>query len=168
MPRSGILIAAAALAAVGVLAVRHEGAGGAGTPVGRVIDGDTFTVRVGGVEERVRVIGIDTPEVAHGPAPAACYGEEARRFATAFLTGRTVRLIPGPEPRDRYGRLLARVVVDGVDLSRELARRGLARDLPIPPDTDDAAELARLVSAARQARGGLWGACGFAAAFPGK
>jgi micrococcal nuclease len=134
----------------------------------RVIDGDTFTALVGGTSQRVRVIGIDTPEVAHGGAPAACYGDQARRFAQAFLTGRTVTLVPGPDPRDRYGRLLARVEVGGVDYSRELARRGFARTLAIPPDTSDAPELERLVAAARRARAGLWGACGFAAAFPGK
>jgi micrococcal nuclease len=163
-----LLIAIAALGAGAVVADRRGGGGDGPAPVLRVIDGDTFTALVGGTAERVRVIGIDTPEIAHGGAPGACYGQEARRFAETFLTGRTVTLLPGPDPRDRYGRLLARVEVGGLDYSRELARRGFARTLAIPPDTADALELARLVAAAQRARSGLWGACGYAAAFPGK
>jgi micrococcal nuclease len=163
-----LLIVLAAVVAGGIVAIRRDRGGNGSAPVLRVIDGDTFTALVGGTAQRVRVIGIDTPEVAHGGAPAACFGDQARRFAQAFLGGRTVVLVPGPEPRDRYGRLLARVEVGGVDYSRELARRGLARTLAIPPDTSDAPELQRLVAAARRARTGLWGACGFASAFPGK
>jgi micrococcal nuclease len=163
-----LLVALAAVVAAGVVASRRSGEGDGRAPVLRVIDGDTFTALVGGTAQRVRVIGIDTPEVAHGGAPGACFGDQARSFARAFLAGRTVTLVPGPEPRDRYGRLLARVEVGGIDYSRELARRGLARTLAIPPDTADAPELERLVAAARRARAGLWGACGFAAAFPGK
>jgi micrococcal nuclease len=163
-----LLIVLAALVAAGVVATRRDRGGDGRAPVLRVIDGDTFTALVGGTSQRVRVIGIDTPEVAHGGAPAACFGDQARRFAQAFLSGRMVTLLPGPEPRDRYGRLLARVEVGGVDYSRELARRGFARTLAIPPDTSDAPELERLVAAARRTRAGLWGACGFAAAFPGK
>jgi micrococcal nuclease len=106
--------------------------------------------------------------VAHNGLPAACYGAEARRFAQQLLTGRRVRLLTGADPRDRYGRLLARVELGALDYSRELAQRGLARQLAIPPNTDDAPTLGRLVAAARLARTGLWGACGFAAAFPGK
>lgn len=163
------MIALAALAGVGVVVVRGDGPdGGLDVPVERVVDGDTFTARVGQREERVRVIGVDTPEVSHDGVAAACYGEEARQFARSLLGGRRVRLLPGHEQRDRYGRLLARVEVGGLDLSRELARRGFARQLAIPPNTDDADQIAALVARARAAGTGLWAACGFAAAFPGR
>jgi micrococcal nuclease len=144
----------------------------AGTVVS-VADGDTFHVDLPGGEETVRVIGIDTPEIAHEERPAACYGSEAAAWVRARLDGRRVRLVRGAEPVDRFGRSLARVrVLDGPlaghDLSRAVAENGLARPLPIEPNTGDAAAIAELVRRARAARLGLWGACGFAAAFPGR
>jgi micrococcal nuclease len=136
-----------------------------------VVDGDTVHVARGGQEVIVRVIGIDAPEVPHPRKAGACYGAEATSFVRRALLGRRVRLHVGTEPRDRYGRTLARVeAVDGPiagrDLSEELARRGLARPLPIPPNTDDAPRIAALVDAARRAGAGLWTACGYTAAFP--
>lgn len=138
-----------------------------------VADGDTFRVALPGGEETVRVLGVDTPEIAHGDRPAGCFGAEAAASARGWLQGRTVRIERGAEPVDRFGRTLARVTpVDGPlagrDLASALAEAGLARTLAIEPNTRDAAALARLVAVARRARLGLWGACGFARAFPGK
>ena len=119
------------------------------------------------------MIGIDTPEIAHEERPAACYGPEAATWVRERLDGRRVRLVRGAEPVDRFGRSLARVQVlegplAGRDLSRSVAEQGLARPLPIEPNTDDAPAIAELVRRARAARLGLWGACGFATAFPGR
>ncbi len=61
------------------------------------------------------------------------------------------------ETRDRYGRLLGYVYVDDVMVNAVLVRRGLARTLPIAPNTAHAAMFATLERAARQARIGLWG-----------
>jgi micrococcal nuclease len=138
-----------------------------------VADGDTFHVDLPTGEETVRVIGIDTPEIAHEERPAACYGPEAATWVRQRLDGRRVRLVRGAEPVDRFGRSLARVQVlegplAGRDLSRSVAEQGLARPLSIEPNTDDAPAIAELVRRARAARLGLWGACGFAAAFPGR
>ena len=67
----------------------------------------------------------------------------------------------GREPRDRYGRLLAYVRVEGApeDLEDQLLRGGFARPLAIRPNTDHAARYARLAGEARAGRRGLWGAC---------
>jgi micrococcal nuclease len=147
-------------------------AGGEGRVV-YVVDGDTVHVVLGGDETIIRVIGIDTPEVRHGDRPGACFGDDAARFARAALLGRRVHVTVGVERRDRYGRTLATLVpVDGPlagrDLSEALAAAGLARPLAISPNTADAPRIAALVAAARRGGKGLWSACGFAAAFPGK
>ena len=136
-----------------------------------VPDGDTVYVRLDGHEQPVRVIGVDTPEIDHRGGPSPCYGEQAGRFTRRALLHHAVRLVPGVEEHDRYGRLLAAVVpVDGDlagrDLAGELARNGLARQLAIPPNDGNAATIAALVAEARSARRGLWGACTFAAAYP--
>jgi endonuclease YncB( thermonuclease family) len=112
-------------------------------------------------------------EIAHADRPAGCFGDEAAAWADANLRGRSVRLTRGQEPVDRFGRTLAQVtVVDGPlagrDLARALAAAGLARPLPIEPNTRDAAAIAQTVAGARRTRLGLWGACGFARAFPGR
>lgn len=138
-----------------------------------VLDGDTIRVRMHGYEGPVRIVGVDTPEIEHPGKPAGCFGEQAAAATRAWLLGRTVSLAPAIEQRDRYDRLLARVVppdgpIAGRDLARTLALSGLARELPIAPNTDDAPAIASAVRSAQRHRRGLWAACGFAAAFPGK
>jgi micrococcal nuclease len=120
--------------------------------VERVTDGDTVRLRGLG---RVRLIGVDTPEVY---GSAECYGQEASDFAKRMLpAGTRVRYRIGVEPRDRYGRLLAYVwLADGRMLNRLLAARGYAVPLTIPPDV---AYAERFKAAAREARReglGLW------------
>ncbi len=138
-----------------------------------VADGDTVTVRMEGYEGPVRVIGIDTPEIDHPGKPGACFGEEAAAATRDWLLGRTVDLEPGREQRDRYGRLLATIVpedgpIAGRDLSRVLALSGFARELSIAPNVDDAVAIEQRVRTAQREERGLWAACGFDAAFPGK
>jgi micrococcal nuclease len=74
-----------------------------------------------------------------------------------MVVGRTVRLVPDRERRDRYGRLLAYVYVGPTMVNAELVRRGLARAYPFAPNTAHAAEFARLERAARRRGLGLWG-----------
>lgn len=138
-----------------------------------VVDGDTMRVDIQGREETVRVVGIDTPEVARGDQSAACFGDEAAEATRQWVEGRTVRLEPAREQRDRYGRLLASIEpvdgpIGGRDLARALALGGYARVLTIAPNGDDAPTIEEYVGRARSAPRGLWGTCGFARAFPGK
>jgi micrococcal nuclease len=144
----------------------HGGGGGGGSPAGegrvvKVVDGDTIHVLVGGRREKVRYIGIDTPETHHPTKPVQCYGPDAAAFNARLVAGERVRLVRDVEERDRFGRLLAYVyrVRDGLFVNAELARAGYARTLTIAPDVRYAARFATLAREARAAGRGLWSAC---------
>jgi micrococcal nuclease len=142
----------------------RSGAAGANAGVGRVVkvvDGDTIHVQVGGVREKVRYIGVDTPETKHPAKGVQCYGEQASRFNARLVDGEQVRLVRDVEERDRYGRLLAYVyrVRDGLFVNAELARLGYAQPLTIPPDVRHAERFAALAREAREHGRGLWAAC---------
>lgn len=127
--------------------------------VERVVDGDTIRVEHG---ERVRLIGIDTPESVKPGSPVECFALEASRFLSSLLpAGTRVRLVGDVEPRDRYGRLLAYVyrVPDGLFVNVALARDGYAQLLTIPPNVAHTAELVAAARSAREANRGLWSAC---------
>jgi micrococcal nuclease len=127
--------------------------------VQRVVDGDTI-VLVGG--ERVRFIGVDTPETKAPNQPVGCYGDEASRFTTSLLPpGTGVRLVGDAEQRDKYGRLLAYVYrrSDGLFVNAELLRRGYAQVLTIPPNVAHTDEFVAIAGRAREASQGLWAAC---------
>ncbi|MEK7136831.1 MAG: lamin tail domain-containing protein [Patescibacteria group bacterium] len=93
-----------------------------------VIDGDTIDVEVKGKKEHVRLLGIDTPETVHPWKPLEKFGEEARETLKALLKDRVVTLHFESTTRDKYGRILAYVILnDGLNVNGELVRRGLAR-----------------------------------------
>jgi micrococcal nuclease len=124
-----------------------------------VVDGDTIEL-VGG--ERVRFIGMDTPETVDPKRPAGCYGKEASRFTSSLLPpGTPVRMVGDVEQRDRYGRLLAYVYrrADGLFVNAELLRRGFAQVLTIPPNVAHTDEFVAIAGQAREGSQGLWGAC---------
>jgi micrococcal nuclease len=125
--------------------------------VERVVDGDTFVAAVAGRSERIRLIGVDTPETVDPDRPVQPYGREASSFAKRMLSDRTVRLEGDVEPRDRYGRLLAYVwLPDGTFWNALLAAEGYARLITIPPDVSYAGLFRDLVEEARAANRGLW------------
>jgi len=126
----------------------------------RVVDGDTIQVRLeGGRTERVRYIGIDTPESVKPGTPVQCFAKKASHFNAGLVAGRDVTLKTDAEERDRYGRLLAYVYAGPEFVNRELVARGYARTLTIPPNVAHADEFARLARRAREAGLGLWRAC---------
>jgi micrococcal nuclease len=127
-----------------------------------VIDGDTVVVRLDSEQPvHVRLIGINTPEIAHYGKPGECFGIRAATLTRRLVLGHRVVLQAGRERHDRYGRLLAYVRVLGgpADLERTLLVRGAARTLAIAPNIDRAAAYAQLESTARRKGRGLWGAC---------
>ncbi len=127
----------------------------------RVVDGDTVHVRAAGAEETVRYIGMDTPESVKPGVPVQCFAEAASRRNKQLVAGRTVAVVVGAEPRDRYGRLLGYVyrTADGSLVNAELVREGYARTLTIPPNDDYAPRFATLAREAQRAGRGLWSAC---------
>ena len=125
----------------------------------KVTDGDTIHVRYQGEDERVRFIGVDTPEVSWYGGEAECYGAEARTYARGRLGGKTVRLEFDVDRRDRYGRLLAYVYVGTELFNLTLVREGYATADPVPPDTRLGATFEQAEGAARAAGKGLWSAC---------
>ncbi len=102
----------------------------------RVVDGDTIIVETGGREERVRLIGVDTPETVHPSKPVEYFGKEASEFTRKMVEGKRVRLeydcydkdtltVLCPKSRDKYGRLLAYVYVEnGTFLNAEIIKQG--------------------------------------------
>lgn len=129
----------------------------------RVVDGDTIQVRLDdGDVERVRYIGIDTPESVKPNTPVQCFAKKASHFNQSLVEGRSVTLRLDAEQRDRYGRLLAYVYTSPpapTFVNRVLVARGYARTLTIPPNVSHADEFARLARRAREDGMGLWRAC---------
>ena len=130
--------------------------------VTKVVDGDTIHVSIGGHDETVRLIGINTPETVDPRSPVECFGEEAHARTEELLpTGTEVRLVRDVEARDRYHRLLAYVyrVDDGLFVNLALAEDGFADILTYPPNVAHVADFTRAVRGARDAGRGLWTAC---------
>lgn len=128
----------------------------------RVVDGDTLVAQVAGSEERIRLIGIDTPESVDPDQPPECYGHEASdRLAQLLPAGTPIRLERDVEPRDRYDRLLAYVfrAEDNLFVNRDQVARGFAEAKEYPPNTTRADDLEAAEASARTARAGMWGAC---------
>ena len=146
----------------GTASSRSHAAGAAAvaaTAVERVVDGDTIIV-TGHV--RVRLIGMDTPEVVDPRKPVQCFGQAASARTKALLPpGTPVRLVYDVERYDRYGRTLAYVyrVADGLFVNAALVRDGYARVLTIPPDVAHVSEFVSLAADARRGGRGLWSAC---------
>ena len=123
----------------------------------RVVDGDT--IRIG--DERIRLIGVDTPESVKPGTPVECFAKRASAFTRRFVLGKRVRLELDVEERDRYGRLLAYVrrADDKAFLNAALVREGYASVLTVPPNVKYAERFLALQRRARAEGRGLWGAC---------
>jgi micrococcal nuclease len=175
-PRRGALSAPLFIAAVLIaISLSRCGAGGGSEEpsgplqahVTHVVDGDTIDVELDdGSEETVRYIGIDTPETVKPGTPVQCGGPRAHEVNDRLVDGRTVTLRFDAERRDVYGRLLAYVYLPPsrpggrpLFVNAELARRGLARTLTIPPNDSFAPLFARLAGRAGVRGRGLWGSC---------
>ena len=165
---SVILITIALLTSVACRdsSARSSPAGSAGpgaARVTRVVDGDTIEDDLSGRTEKVRLLGIDTPETKHPTKPVQCYGKEASEHTADLLpAGTDVRLERDDEERDDYGRLLAYVYRSSDDLFVNLAlvHDGFASLLTIRPNTAHLTDLTAAETDARSRRVGLWGRCG--------
>ncbi len=122
----------------------------------RVVDGDTIEVQGG---ERVRYLGVDTPETVHPEKPVQCYGPEASERNRELVEGKTVRLVSDGQDRDAYGRLLRYVFADGVFVNGELVWEGYAFARSYGDDVMLYQTLVQLERSARENGRGLWGVC---------
>ena len=117
--------------------------------VSRIVDGDTVVLSTG---ERVRYIGMDTPELS----PLAPFAKEATEANRQLVEGKTVRLEKDVSETDRYGRLLRYVWVDSTMVNLELVRRGLAEAKAYPPDVRYQVLLDAAEAKAKLAGRGMW------------
>lgn len=102
-----------------------------GYAVTRVVDGDTFDVDVDGKIERIRMIGVDTPETVDPRKPVQCFGKEASAKTGSLIAGKRVTLEADATQgeRDKYGRLLRYVFLpDGQNLGLVLIQEGYAHE----------------------------------------
>ena len=126
--------------------------------VQRVVDGDTLLFGTG---ERVRLIGVATPETKHPSKPVEQFGKEASAFTRKMVEGKRIRLEYDPSNaarghKDQYGRTLAFIFLeDGTLLNAEIIRQGYGHAYTQFPFSR-MEEFRRLESEAREARRGLW------------
>jgi micrococcal nuclease len=124
----------------------------------RVIFGDTIEVDLARHRrEKVRYIGINTPETTHPRKGFEPFGSEARDANRRLVEGQTVQLEFDVQERDRFGRLLAYVYVGDVMVNAELVRQGYAQAATSPPNVKFQELFRQLQREARQAGRGLWG-----------
>ncbi len=129
-------------------------------PVIQAEDGDTLTIAMDGKEERVRLIGVDTPETKDPRKPVQCFGRAASEFTKSLVANKHVRLESDPENtnRDRYNRLLRYVYVDDTLLNAELIKQGYGFAYTSFPFTKKD-EFKAYEKRAREQNLGLWGSC---------
>lgn len=122
--------------------------------VAQVQDGDTLTLTDG---RRVRLLGIDAPELEKEGQPAEFLAHKARKVLTDLTRGQRVRLEYDQLRYDRFQRLLAYVFLeDGTFVNRELVAQGLARVYTQPPNTARQGELLAAQREALEAGRGIW------------
>jgi len=128
----------------------------------KVIDGDTVDIALAGRTERVRLIGVNTPETKHPTKPIECFGPEASAYLTQLLPkGTTLRIERDVEARDRYGRMLLYLYLGSNDLfiNLDLVARGYGTPMSIEPNTFHRNDFVRAAAQAEAANVGLWKAC---------
>jgi micrococcal nuclease len=124
----------------------------------RVIDGDTIQVCcIARKREKVRYIGINTPETKHPTKGVEYYGKEAAKANRKLVEDKTVILTFDVEQRDRYGRLLAYVFLeDGTFVNAWLVEHGFAQVMTVPPNVKHQELFLKLQREARDEGRGLW------------
>jgi micrococcal nuclease len=122
--------------------------------VKRVVDGDTLLIDTG---ERIRLLGVDTPEIKSPDIPPEPFGPEASDFTTKLVSGKTVRLAFDRERFDQYHRTLAYVYLDILLVYEELVRLGFSRaQTQYPFRSDMKRRLLKAESDARERGIGIW------------
>jgi endonuclease YncB( thermonuclease family) len=122
--------------------------------VSHVVDGDTVILEGG---EKIRLIGINAPEQETDQKSAEPYALEARLALSELVENIEVKVIPGTEIYDRYGRTLAYLELrDGTDIQEKLISRGYAVVIAFPPNIERIERYLKVESAARSQYAGIW------------
>lgn len=144
------------------------------TKVTRVIDGDTIEIETGPDfakastgRQKIRYIGVDTPEIHHPKKPVQCFGQIAAEKNRELVEGKEVRLEKDVSETDRYGRLLRFVYVEEktatgpatLFVNDYLVRQGYARVATFPPDVKYQRQFLEAENEARENNRGLWKSC---------
>ena len=131
--------------------------------VAHVVDGDTIELSTG---EKVRYIGVDTPETKHPSKPVQCFGREASQKNKELVEGKEVLLERDVSETDRYGRLLRYIYLPNPDATDEaifvnelLIEQGFAQVITYPPDVKYHELLLQAQKQAQKEEQGLWSAC---------
>lgn len=130
-----------------------------GPIVTRIIDGDTIVVLVDGVSEKVRLIGVDTPEAVDPRRTVECFGKEASMFTKTLLDGKVVTLEadPSQSDRDHYRRLLRYVFLeDGTLVNEEIIARGYGHEYTYRIPYKYQSQFKNAERLARDSQKGLW------------
>lgn len=133
-----------------------------GVRVARVVDGDTIELENG---DKIRYIGIDTPESVDPRKPVECFGKEATEKNRELVERKVVHLEKDISEKDHFGRLLRYVWVElpggptSTFVNRELVRQGYAFVATFPPDIKYEEDLRQAEREARETARGLWSGC---------
>lgn len=125
--------------------------------VKRAIDGDTIELQNG---QKVRYIGVDTPETVNSKKPVQCFGKEAFAYNKNLVEGKKIKLVKDVSETDKYSRLLRYVYLeDGKFVNLKLVKEGYAYAATYPPDVKFASIFVEAQTEARLAKAGLWSKC---------
>jgi endonuclease YncB( thermonuclease family) len=123
--------------------------------VHKVLDGDTVTLTDG---RRIRLIGINTPELEHPPRPEEPLAQDAKIRLEALVRKSPVFLQQGSQPKDHYGRTLGHLfTADGSNIIVQLLQAGAGFQVAIPPNLAHADCYAEAQAHARSSQAGVWG-----------
>ncbi|EIC06687.1 nuclease (SNase domain-containing protein) [Microbacterium laevaniformans OR221] len=158
-----VVVSAAALvvALTGCTPPEAAPAGAERGRVAAVVDGDTIKVGTATGTVRVRIIGIDTPEIGRDGQASECYAEQARDYLDQLAYGRTVDLSPDPSQADtdKYGRQLRHVYLDGVSVALTELQAGVGAEYTYDKPYTGQSDYRAAQAAAQAAGRGLWGTC---------
>lgn len=126
-----------------------------------VVDGDTIDVKTSTGEERVRLIGIDTPEISRDGGADDCYAQEARTYLDQLVYGHDVELVSDPTQADadQYGRLLRHVLIEGQSAAQLAIEAGAGTEYTYDSSYDRRSDYLAAQDRARDTGAGLWSVC---------
>lgn len=125
----------------------------------KVVDGDTIDIDLNGLKERVRLIGINTPEVVDPRKPVECFGKEASEKAKSVLSGKSVFIENdgSQQNRDKYDRLLRYIYLeDGTNFNKMMIEEGFAYEYTYDLPYKYQKEFKKAQIMAEGSKKGLW------------